>query len=156
MSAAIDLASYAGSDPIFTIAEEVFGAMIDTEPETLREWFGPAPGFGDPTYAWVDVGGESPGRVLLTTERSTATRVTRGLLGLGPDEAVEDADFVDALGEVANVLGGNVKALVPDPGALSLPRVSHAAPDGPVRDLVHELLLDWRGACLVISVWSLP
>lgn len=156
MSAAIDMASFAGSDPILTIAAEVFTAMIDPEPETLREWYGPAPDFGDPTYAWVDVGGEMPGRVLLTTERATATRITRGLLGLGEDEPVLDADFVDAIGEVANVLGGNVKSLVPDPGVLTLPQVSHTAPDGPVRDLVHEIALDWRGDRLVIGVWSLP
>jgi len=156
MSAAIDLTAFTGQDPILTIAEEVFSAMIDPEPEALREWFGETPGFTDPTYAWVDLGGEMPGRVLLTTERTTATRITRSLLCLGPDEVVENADFVDAFGEIANVLGGNVKSLVPDPGALTLPKVAHTMPDGPVRALMHEVRLDWRGDLLVIALWSLP
>ena len=156
MSASLDLAVVAGGDPIFTIAAEVFSAMIDPEPQPLRPWSGSTPDFIDPRYAWVDLGGEMPGRVLLTTERSTATRLTRGLLGAGPEEEITDADLVDAFGEVANVLGGNVKSLVPDPGALTLPQVSHALPEDPVHDLVHEVLIDWRGALLRIAFWSLP
>ena len=156
MSAAIDMAAFAGTDPILTLAEEVFSGMIDPEPESLREWLGDVPAPVEPTYAWVDLGGEMPGRVLLTTERTTAERLTRGLLALGPDEPVEDADLVDAFGEVANVLGGNVKSLVPDPGVLTLPQVSSAVPEGPVQDLVHEVRLDWRGDLLVIALWSLP
>ncbi len=156
VSAGLDLATVGGDDPLLTIAAELFAAMIDPESTTLREWPGVAPEFVEPTYAWVDLGGEMPGRVLLTTERSTATRISRSLLGFGPDEAVEHADFVDAYGEVANVLGGNVKSLVPDPGALTLPQVSHSVPEGPVRDLVHEVAIDWRGELLRIAVWSLP
>ncbi len=156
MSAAIDLAAFTGTDPIISIAEEVFSAMIDPEPGALRPWAGPVPAVADPIHAWVDLGGEMPGRVLLTTARVTAARIASRLLDLGPDELVEEADFVDAFGEVANVLGGNVKSLVADPGALTLPRVSSLSPEDTARDLVHEVTLDWRGDLLVIALWSLP
>ena len=33
------------------------------------------------------------------------------------------ADIADALGELANIIGGNVKSLLPEPCALSLPHV---------------------------------
>ncbi|WP_372594543.1 chemotaxis protein CheX [Actinotalea sp.] len=155
MSASIDLAAFAGTDPILTLAREVFSAMIDPDPAALRPWTGDVPALVEATYAWVDLGGETPGRVLLTTERATATRLTRGLLGLADDEPVEDADLVDAFGEIANVLGGNVKSLVPDPGALTLPTVAATSPAGPVPDLLHEVRLDWRGDVLVIALWSL-
>ena len=37
-------------------------------------------------------------------------------------ESVSDADFADAVGEIANVVGGNIKSLVTNPGALTLAR----------------------------------
>jgi hypothetical protein len=103
--------------------------MIDGEPGHLAPWLDPHAAVEDEMHAWVDVGGAAPGRVLLTTERDTATRITRALLMMGEAEPVGDEDFRDALGEVANVVGGNVKALVPDPGALTLPQVTHVRPD---------------------------
>ena len=39
-------------------------------------------------------------------------------------EAVTDAEVVDALGELTNMVGGNVKSLLPAPSQLSLPMVS--------------------------------
>lgn len=156
MSAGIDIAVFQGTDPIWTIAEEVFTAMIDGEPGHLRVWDGTLPALADERYAWVDVHGAIPGRVLLTSELPTVEHLTRALLGMGADEAVSDADLVDALGEVANVVGGNVKALVPDPGALSLPEVSQERPPTEIEDLLYELALDWRGRILLISLWKLP
>lgn len=156
MSTGIDLAVFAGTDPIYTIAEELFSAMIDGEPGMLTEWFGPRPELTDTIHAWVDVHGGAPSRVLLTIESDTAMQVTRLLLAMDADEPVGDADFVDALGEVANVVGGNIKALVPDPGALTLPIVSHTAPQTDGSQLLHEAAMAWRGRPLAISLWSLP
>ncbi|GGC01781.1 chemotaxis protein CheX [Cellulomonas carbonis] len=148
--------AFGGADPIFAIADDVFAAMIDGEPGHLRTWDGEQPAVEDEMHAWVDVDGAAPGRVLLTTERDTATRITRALLMMDAGESVSDEDFRDALGEVANVVGGNVKALVPDPGALSLPQVTHEAPALDPSSLLYELPLDWRGAFLRISLWQLP
>lgn len=153
MSAAIDMGVFA--ETVFAIAEEVFTAMIDGEPGLLAPWYDEMPVLADATYAWVDVHGVHPGRVLVATEHETAELLTRALLGMGSDEPVADADFVDAFGEIANVVGGNVKALVPDPGPLTLPQVSPLAPAGQAV-LLHEARFAWRGRPLAISLWSLP
>ena len=91
---------------------------------------------------------------MLTTEHSTATRISRALLMIEEDVDVDEEDFRDAIGEVANVVGGNVKSLVPDPGALSLPIVSRDRPTT-AGTLLHEVDLDWRGHRLVVSLWHL-
>ncbi|NTW41284.1 MAG: chemotaxis protein CheX [Cellulomonadaceae bacterium] len=155
MSSSIDTSVFAGTDPIFAIAEELFGSMIDGEPGYLSPWHGPTPVIDDEMFAFVDVGGEHPGRVLMSTHRDTAMQITRQLLMMEPGETVGDADFVDALGEVANVVGGNVKALVPDPGALTLPVVTRERPETRPDALVHESVMDWRGNPLIISIWGL-
>lgn len=156
MSMDIDVTSFVDSDPILVIAEEVFTAMIDGEPGYLRAWDGPAPEIDDPMHAWVDVQGTSSGRVLLTTGRGTADGLARALLGMEADEPVSAEDFVDALGEVANVVGGNVKSLVPDPGVLTLPQVASEPPPTVPAELLYELSLDWRGNPLIISLSRLP
>ena len=155
MNLDIDIAVFEGTDPVYTIAEEVFSSMIDQEPGSLRKWDGAVPELVQQIHAWVDVHGAIPGRVLLSTEQPTAEDLTRALLAMAPDEAVEDADIVDALGEVANVVGGNVKALVPDPGTLGLPVVAHVRPLLAPEKLLYELPLDWRGRILVVGVWTL-
>ena len=113
MSAAIDMGIFA--ETVFAIAEEVFTAMIDPEPDVLRPAPEPVELSEDATWAWVDVHGEHPGRVMLGTDHATAEMLTRALLAVPEGEAVSEADFVDAVGEIANVVGGNIKALVPDP-----------------------------------------
>lgn len=154
MSAGIDMGVFA--ETVNAIADEVFTAMVDGEPGHLQPWLDAAPVLEDPIHSWVDVHGSHPGRVLVSTERATATRLTRSLLAIGPDEEVSDADFVDAFGEIANVVGGNVKALVPDPGPLTLPLVDAVAPAGDGAFRLHETLLAWRDAPVSISLWSLP
>lgn len=152
MSTAIDTGVFA--ETALAIAEEVFTAMVDGEPGLLVPAFEVPAAPTTPTYAWVDVHGEHPGRVMVATERATAMDLTRALFALQPDDEVSDADFVDAFGEIANVVGGNVKALVPDPGPLTLPEVSPMAPtDGAV--VLHEAHLVWRGKPLTISLWGL-
>lgn len=152
MSFEIDTQVFEGADPVYDIATEVFAAMIDGEPGYVARWEGAAPSPVDELFAWVDVQGPMTGRVLLSTERTTAVEVTRALLGLAPDDVVGHADIVDAFGEVANVVGGNVKSLAPDHSVLTLPEVAGERPptDG---GLLHSVALDWRGRSLVISLW---
>lgn len=154
MSTLVDISVFHGADPVLGIAEEVFTAMIDGEPGLVRPWEGDVPALVDEIHAWVDVHGPHPGRVLVSTEAVTAQLLARALLGMAADEPVSDADLVDALGEVANVVGGNVKALVSDPHSLGLPQVDRTPPATPAEPH-HVLRLEWRGALLELSLWSL-
>ena len=139
---------------ISAIAEEVFAAMIDGEPGHLLPHPGPAV-HAEPLYSWVDMHADVSGRTLLATDVATAHRLARALLAMEPHEPVGEEDLVDAFGEVANVVGGNLKALLPVQGTLTLPRVSRVAPaqDGAV--LVDSVALTWRGEPLDITVWQI-
>ena len=50
--------------------------------------------------------------------------VTAGIMFGTEPEAASDDEVRDALGELANMIGGNVKALLPSPSQLSLPTVA--------------------------------
>jgi hypothetical protein len=133
---------------IQSIAEDAWIALVG-EDELLL----PIPGVlpDDVLSSWVDVVGPWTGTVVLTTGRQTAAELTRALLGDAAPELLDHEDVADAFGEIANVVGGNVKAALPGPSALSLPEVGNA-PD--VRNPADVCRVDvlWRGEPLTISV----
>lgn len=140
------------ADVVYGIACEVFAAMVDGEEGGLGPWMGPRPVHAEPLAAWVDLLGPWPGRATLVTDAETARELARALLGLGHGEDVSHADLVDAFGEIANVVGGNVKALLPDTGTLGLPQVASAAPVPDASTVVHQLRLAWRGRPLEVEI----
>jgi hypothetical protein len=141
-------------DQVLAIAQEVFAAMVDGDAGQLQPWPGARPQIHDTLVAWVDLHGPWAGRAELTTGDATARDLARALLGMGDDEVVSSLDLVDAFGEVANVVGGNVKALLPLQGSLGLPQVAPSAPVVPGAQLVQEIPLSWRGRPLVVAVWA--
>lgn len=146
-------------EQILAITEDVFAAMIDGGGEVLvSERHDPVPDPVDPLCAWVDMTVAALGlgvRTIVRTERPAADELTRALLMMDASEAVGQEDLVDAFGELANVVGGNVKSLLSAPAVLSLPSVAAAAPELPAQQFLQDIALDWRGHVLVVSLWSL-
>jgi chemotaxis protein CheX len=131
-----------------SIAQDAWIALVG-EDEILVPIPGELP--SDVVSSWVDVVGPWTGSVVLTTGAQTAADLTRALLGDHAPELLDHEDVADAFGEIANVVGGNVKAALPGPSGLSLPDVG-AAPA--VRNPADVCRVDvlWRGQPLTISV----
>jgi chemotaxis protein CheX len=92
----------------------------------------------------VRVGGAWNGFVKLSMSESLTRRAASAMFG-APPESLTLADLTDALAEITNMTGGNVKALLPGPSRLSLPQVvtdahfSVIAEDGVVlRDVAFQ------------------
>lgn len=132
---------------IEAIAGEAWIALVG-EDEVLVPLPEPLP--VDVLSAWVDVVGPWTGTVVLTTGVDTAARLTRALLAEAAPEVLEQEDVDDAFGEIANVVGGNVKAALPGTHALSLPQVGEAPVVRNPGDAVRIDVL-WRGQPLSIS-----
>ncbi len=104
---------------IAAIVEDVFATMLDmrVEPTERR---------GEPrSYeltAAVQFTGENAGSLLLQCNREQAQFFAGRMI---PDEAgpFENEMVHDVLGEVANIVGGNVKSLLSPGGAMSTPIV---------------------------------
>jgi len=73
--------------------------------------------------AAVHITGEWEGTVAVACDDDLAREITGVFFGVEPTEA-DDGEINDAIGEVANMIGGNVKALMPAPSQLSLPTVT--------------------------------
>lgn len=103
--------------------------------------------------AGIHVSGAWNGSVMLSCSTAYAYAVAAAMLDVAADE-VTDADVSDAIGEVANMIGGSVKALMPEPSVLSLPMVTFDARSAvvPGTDLLQSVDLEPLGRALKISV----
>lgn len=104
---------------IARIVEDVFRTMLrlETGLAPMPETAGP----GSLTAA-VQFVGEWMGAVLLQcTARQACQLASRLMPGLQPTRV--DEDVRDALGEIANMVGGNLKPMLPPGVALSMPSV---------------------------------
>ena len=140
---------------IVAIATEVFAAMLDRETGHLSEGSSVLMTLSDPLYAWVELSTVPASRVQLTTDVDTAGDLTHAFLSMDEAEPVVGADVMDAFGEIANVFGGSIKALLPEHVQLTLPQVSRRSPSGSAAVRLNEALLAWHGRLLVISLWTI-
>ncbi|MGY1606137.1 MULTISPECIES: chemotaxis protein CheX [unclassified Geodermatophilus] len=132
------------------ITEQAWLALVG-EDEVLVPL--PAPLPAATRSSWVEIVGPWTGAVVLTCGHDTAAELTAALLGAHAPPVLEDEDVDDALGELANVVGGNVKAVLPGPSVLGLPEVGATPPAGCEADTRRVAVL-WRGQPLTVSVQS--
>jgi chemotaxis protein CheX len=74
----------------------------------------------------IEIRGAWQGVVLLACP-ATLTRRAAGVMFDTPPQEISDEQAQDALAELTNILGGNLKALLPGPSALGLPVVEEPA-----------------------------
>lgn len=151
------MTNVAGTGPdtetLQVIVGDVFSGLLgDVEPPE------PDAESGAPlaVHAKVTVTGEWNGHVLVECSAPLARQVTAHLL-LTTAEELADDDVRDVVGELVNVIGGNVKSVMPGPSTLSLPSSSlagehHLDSDG--SDAAAAVQFAWRQEPLRVSVFT--
>lgn len=145
---------------IAEIVQEVWSAMLglDTEPALLPEpSASPEDGAGDAHVTGsVTITGAADCVVALQLSRTASRTFASAMFGMEPDE-VGDDEVADAIGELTNMVGGNVKSLLPEPSWLSLPAVA-AGGAGQVRvpgaEDTHAVSLRSAGERILVRMWS--
>jgi len=102
----------------------------------------------------VQYSGAWEGAITIEISAEFARRAAATMFGVDPDVATV-ADTQDAIGELANMTGGNVKSLLPEPCRLSLPIVVEGS-DLSTRlvggQLVTCVAFDCNGSMLVVRL----
>jgi chemotaxis protein CheX len=142
------------TDDLQAIAEQVWASYLDMsgcDPLVAL----PGEEFSVDVSASVSVTGAWQGHIVVSCSNTAAKYAAGELLGVEQDD-VTDADVADALGELANIIGGNVKSLLPEPCGLSLPRVvvssGNLYEQWPQTAVVCQLGGLWRGEPLTVVV----
>ena len=101
------------------IVESVFENMLSLEvAESGTPWFPST----DRMTAAVHMAGDWSGAVLLECDRGQACRFAGRFLSMEPSDTVDDV-VRDVLGELANMIGGNMKCVLTRGIRLSMPSV---------------------------------
>ncbi len=116
-----------GEEKLRSLTQHVWETVLRAQAEVSAD---PGTLGGAPIVtAKVDVLGAWAGSVRLGCSRALA-RWTAGRMFDQPAESLSEDELRDAVGEMANILGGNVKTLIQGRCRLSLPCVSEGTDDG--------------------------
>lgn len=110
----------AESDLVLEATREVFAAMITTDLRVAE-----TPAWRPDVTAMIGLGGQRPGIVAINCPKETASFIARTMLG-DPGMELSNSDLKDALGEVTNMIAGNIKVWFNNQGIsclLSVPTV---------------------------------
>jgi chemotaxis protein CheX len=105
-----------------TEIEEIVKMIWSTLVEVPIEPGGQAQSDDSTVTGIVNIDGAWHGAVLVRCPLALASMVTAAMFG--DDERPSLEDVRDALGELTNMVAGNVKALLPQPSVISLPTVA--------------------------------
>ena len=106
------------------VVESVFETMLNIELAPGSESWRPA---ANMLTAAVYFAGEWKGVVLLECTRDQARIFATRLIAVEPFGVIPDDDGRDALGELANMLAGSLKSVLPHGVGLSMPSVVEGA-----------------------------
>ena len=101
------------------IVKSVFASMMDIEVSSSDVAWHPG---GDRLTSFVQLTGEWSGAILFECSREQACNFAGRILAMDPPETVDD-DVRDVLGELANMIGGNMKCGMTAGVRLSMPTV---------------------------------
>ncbi len=141
---------------VVTLASDVFRLTLGLE-LTPREST-PAVPAGRTIEGCVHVSGAWTGAVVLQCGRPLAERVAHIMFSCGTRKPVL-ADVQDAIGEITNMVGGNVKALNKDECSLSLPSVVEGSDFSlriPGTTVLLSVPFDCEGHLLLVHVLGAP
>ncbi|MFC7528136.1 chemotaxis protein CheX [Actinoplanes sp. GCM10030250] len=107
-------------------------------------------------HSSVSITGSWNGHIVYASSRTAAQRAAAAFLAMELEE-VSDEDISDTLGELANIVGGNVKAMLPPGAQLSLPQVvlvPESSARFPNTQRVTGVYGMWEGEPVSISMWQ--
>ncbi|MBW3085443.1 hypothetical protein KEM60_01643 [Austwickia sp. TVS 96-490-7B] len=143
------------SDDVAQIIHEVWSSMLGlpAEPFDMER-----PDNENATAGSVGVTGATECLISMEMGNEAARRFAATMFGLD-ETACSDDDVADAIGELTNMVGGNIKSLLPEPSTLSLPVVASGksptlrVPGG--KPLLESGYLA-DGLPMYLTVWSRP
>ena len=108
-------------------------------------------------HSSVSITGSWTGHVVYASSTAAARRAAAAFLAMEADE-VSQEDLSDVLGELANIVGGNVKAMPPPGAQLSLPQVvlgPESSARYPNTERISGVYGIWEGEPVSVSMWHI-
>jgi chemotaxis protein CheX len=139
---------------IHEICQEIWESLLGMDLEISEVAGDPFADCKRTMTGFVNIGGAWQGTVLLEVSDYLSHAFGGRMLGVAADE-VSDRDVADSLGELTNMVGGNIKSLLPAPSNLSIPSVAEGSDYAiwaPGTDVLAQLTLRCEGEPMLITV----
>ncbi len=139
-------------DQIAEITRDVWSSFLSMELELGP----PAPLSGATSTGCVHISGEWNGTVFVQCSVEHASAAAEAMFMAEPGTLGDD-EVSDALGELTNMIGGNIKSLLPEPSKLSIPSVANGenyTVRVPGAHLVDAVTLVGPAGPVNLSLWS--
>jgi chemotaxis protein CheX len=141
---------------ILEIASDVWASLLGMTLDELPVPMASGAHDAHSSTATVHITGSAHVSVVLSCSTRLAQLVAATMFDMDESELADD-EVVDAFGEIANIVAGNIKSLLPEPSALSLPTVTQGA--GHVVTIPGARLLEYvdlvcAGERLSIALWG--
>ena len=114
------LSSVLGEEGIRTISESLFETMLNMEFDA--DPADPVADWSDALVGKITIDGDLEAEIRVIASQELARRIACKMFAITDDEIAEE-DILDAMGEVANIIGGNAKGIFDGDCKLSLPCV---------------------------------
>ncbi len=103
----------------------------------------------------VQISGKWNGALLLSLPSSLVNTLTETLFSLDPEKTTTE-DKKDAVGELINMIGGNIKALLPQPSKLSVPLLGLEGQEQffPSTEMVTHCQFECQGKSFALSLYE--
>ena len=143
------------ADDLAEMVEQVWVSYLD--PDGVSPLV-PTGDDGQPSevHSSVSISGSWTGHVVYASSAAAARRAAAAFLAMDAGE-VSQEDLSDVLGELANIVGGNLKAMLPPGALLSLPQVvlaPESATKYPNAERISGLYGKWEGEPVSVSMWK--
>ncbi|MAG32138.1 MAG: hypothetical protein CL908_14745 [Deltaproteobacteria bacterium] len=141
------------SDEITEFTKSVWESVLDSAISPVAEVPDPTSA-GANLMSWVQISGEWHGALVIHLGGDAALAAAGAMLEMQPDEIAPD-ELADVAGELANMIGGNVKALLPQPASLGLPNVVEGKEFSMHLPGSHEITrigFEWSGSAVVVAL----
>lgn len=149
----IETSDLVSAEQIVEIVRDVWGSFLAIELELVSgDDAGPT---GPTTTGCVHISGEWGGSVFVEATAAHAAQAAEAMFAADPGSLSSD-EVSDALGELTNMVGGNIKGLLPGPSALSLPSVASGESYTlrvPGAEAIARVLLAGPAGPLRVSLW---
>jgi chemotaxis protein CheX len=142
------------SSDIIEITREVWSSFLSLEIEPVDADSAPLEGLR--ITGVVSISGAWQGSVVLECAHAHAVAAAEAMFAADPG-SLSDDEVGDALGELTNMVGGNVKSLLPAPSALSIPSVAEGdnlTVRVPGAVLTDRVALVSAAGLLHVSLWK--
>lgn len=136
------------ADELWSIVSEVWESILGSQVRAVDRAFN----LEESLTSAVAIHGDWEGLVTFTCPPAAAADLTRAMLAMKAHEDVTSEDVQDAVGEIANVVGGQVKRLCAGVNRLGLPQVATGLAT-PRAQACCRAGVEWAGHVARVVVW---